>query len=1061
MWSIHRRFMPRAFVIAIVTVLSSSAFGEDFQFQADKPENHGLSTSRLDLLREKISSETKALLIIRNDKMVYEWYANDQPLEAKHYTASLAKAVIGGMSFAVAMNDGLINLDDPASKFVPEWKDDPVRSKIRIRHLGSHSSGIADAHNQPQRSEGKQHNEYSSWEGDFWRWRDGIHPTPADAFTISRDKAPVLFEPGSEFQYSNPGLAMLSYCVTASLRDTKTSDIRTLLKERVMRPIGIEDSQWACGYGLTETVEGLPMVANWGGASFQPRALARLGRLVLNKGMWQGKKILSSESISATVNDCGFPGHFGMGWWTNADGHFPELPKDAVWGAGAGHQLLLVIPSLDMIVLRNGGRLPTDEKSVESTLTDPFYVHLFKPLMEAFLEPQAVSQKPASPYPPSPMIEGLEFDFSLHTRLAVGSDIWPTTWAGDGSIYTAWGDGGGFGGTNSLGRVSLGIARLNGGPPDLKTENIWGGLNAKNAAQFEGKSYGILSVNKTLYLWVAYQPGRHLQSCRLAKSIDNGEHWTLSDWEFTFKDHLTIPTFLNFGQDYEGARDDYVYSYFIHPTWGPESSSTGNYGFDVHRPGRVYLSRVPKNKITDQRAYEFFAGFDDGPPIWTRDIEKKLPVFEDENGVGWNLSVSYVPALDRYLLCTEHRQTHQSQLGIFDATSPWGPWTTVCYTDSFGKDAIEQSCFYWSFPSPWLKPDGQFTMAFTGKNSNDSWNTVPGRFRLRPAEDIPLQSLSPVPPSDVIEEIVWAPSYQIKRAAEGSDNWPLTWGDDDLFYTSYGDGRGFTPFVPKKLSLGLATISGSPGNFKGMNIHPSGAEAMGDGKSGRKASGIVMIDGVLYLLVRNVKNSLLGWSSDQGKTWAWADWRFENSFGCPTFLNYGRDYSDAPDDYVYIVSSDSDSAYQASDQMVMCRVHRHHLKDRNAYRFFSGLDQSGEPTWTESISQRKPVFHHPGRCYRSGLTYNAGLKRYLWCQVFPGSKHPHGPRFQGGFGVFDAPHPWGPWTTAFITDDWDVGPGETSSFPTKWMSDDGRTVHLVFSGDDCFSVRRAEIKLRD
>lgn len=1061
MWSIHRRFMPTPIVIAIVAVLSSSAFGDDFQFQADKPENHGLSTARLDLLREKISSETKALLIIRNDKMVYEWYANDQPPEAKHYTASLAKAVIGGMSFAVASNDGHITLDDPASKFVPEWRDDPVRSKIKIRHLGSHSSGIADAHNQPQRSEGKQHNEYSGWEGDFWRWRDGSHPPPEDAFTISRDKAPVLFEPGSDFQYSSPGLAMLSYCVTASLRDTKTPDIRTLLKERVMRPIGIEDSQWACGYGLTETVEGLPMVANWGGASFQPRALVRLGRLVLNKGIWQGEKILSQESISSTVDDCGFPRHLGMGWWTNAGGHFPELPKDAVWGAGAGHQLLLVIPSLNMIVLRNGGRLPSDEMSVESTLTDPFYVHLFRPLMEAFLEPQAVSEIPSSPYPPSPVVEGLEFDFSKHTRLAVGSDNWPTTWGEDGSLYTAWGDGGGFGGTNSRGRVSLGIARLNGDSRDLKTENIWGGLNAKNSAQFEGKSYGIVSVNKTLYLWVACQPGKHLESCRVAKSIDNGEHWMLSDWEFTFEDHLTIPTFLNFGQDYRGARDDYVYSYFVHPTWGPGPSSTGNYGFDVHRPGRVYLSRVPKDKITDRHAHEFFAGFDDGPPIWTGNIEKKLPVFQDENGVGWNLSVSYVPVVDRYLLCTEHSQTHKSQLGIFDATSPWGPWTTVCYTDSFGKDAIEQSCFYWSFPSPWLKTDGQFTMAFTGKNSNDSWNTVPGRFQLRPTKDKPLKTLSPVAPSDVIERIVWAPPHEIKRAAEGSDNWPLTWGDDDLLYTSYGDGRGFAPFVNKKLSLGLAKVSGSPDGFNGINIHPSSAETTGDGKSGRKASGIVMIEGVLYLLVRNVENSQLGWSSDHGKTWTWAEWQFETSFGCPTFLNYGRDYSNAPDDYVYIVSSDSDSAYQASDQMVMCRVHKQHLKDRNAYRYFSGLDQAGQPTWTESISQQKPVFHHPDRCYRSGLSYNAGLNRYLWCQIFPESKHPHGPRFQGGFGVLDAPHPWGPWTTAFITDEWDVGPGETSSFPTKWMSDDGRTVHLVFSGDDCFSVRRAEIKLKD
>jgi hypothetical protein len=47
----------------------------------------------------------------------------------------------------------------------------------------------------------------------------------------------------------------------------------------------------------------------------------------------------------------------------------------------------------------------------------------------------------------------------------------------------------------------------------------------------------------------------------------------------------------------------------------------------------------------------------------------------------------------------------------------------------------------------------------------------------------------------------------------------------------------------------------------------------------------------------------------------------------------------------------------------------------------------------------------------------------------------------------------------YFTSEWDTGPGETGSFPTKWMSGDGRTCHLVFSGNDCFSVRKAELIL--
>jgi hypothetical protein len=78
--------------------------------------------------------------------------------------------------------------------------------------------------------------------------------------------------------------------------------------------------------------------------------------------------------------------------------------------------------------------------------------------------------------------------------------------------------------------------------------------------------------------------------------------------------------------------------------------------------------------------------------------------------------------------------------------------------------------------------------------------------------------------------------------------------------------------------------------------------------------------------------------------------------------------------------------------------------------------------------------------------------------VLPESRDPRGPRFQGGLGVYDAPERWGPWTTDYFTNDWDVGPGETASFPTKWMTADGTVAYLVFSGDDCFSVRRATFR---
>ena len=317
---------------------------------------------------------------------------------------------------------------------------------------------------------------------------------------------------------------------------------------------------------------------------------------------------------------------------------------------------------------------------------------------------------------------------------------------------------------------------------------------------------------------------------------------------------------------------------------------------------------------------------------------------------------------------------------------------------------------------------------------------------------------APYPPSSAIRNVEWAPADTIIRKADGSDNWPITWADDDNLYTAYGDGWGFKPRVEKKLSLGFAKIEGSPAGFKGTNVRTETGERLGQGPAGAKASGMLSVDGTLFMWVRNTGNAQLAWSTDHAKTWKWCDWRFETSFGAPTFLNFGQDYTGARDGYVYIYSNDDDSAYEPSDRMVLARVPKDRIRNRRAYEFFKGLDAKGLPLWTKDIRDRGAVFVNPGQCYRSGISYNAGLRRHLWCQILPDSTDSRGPRFQGGFGIYEAPEPWGPWRTVFYANPWDIGPGETSSLPTKWMSQDGRTCHLLFSGNDCFSVRRVELQ---
>jgi hypothetical protein len=325
---------------------------------------------------------------------------------------------------------------------------------------------------------------------------------------------------------------------------------------------------------------------------------------------------------------------------------------------------------------------------------------------------------------------------------------------------------------------------------------------------------------------------------------------------------------------------------------------------------------------------------------------------------------------------------------------------------------------------------------------------------------------APCPLSPVIAGIEWAPLETIVRRARGSDNFPLTWSDDDALYTTYGDGFGFEPFVPAKLSLGLARIIGTPVDFQGVNLCSDSIEQYGEGRKGMKGWGILSVKGVLYLWMghadRKGGQAQLAWSKDHGATWTYADWRFAE-FGLLGFINFGKDYAGARDAFVYAYSHDGPRADGPADRFVLLRVPQGQIAQREAWQFFVRRDEQDRPVWSHDIRQRGAVFEHRDACLRSAITYNAPVKRYLWWQAVPqppGHKDRGDTRFEGGFGVYDAADPWGPWTTAFFTKRWDTGPGEHGDFPSKWMSEDGRTLYLVFSGDDHFCARKATLKLR-
>ena len=699
--------MKKKIIISLMIaaqVMFAAAQQHNFDFQTVAPESLGLDTG---ILQEHVDDlfrrGTEAYMIIYKDKIVCERYLPDWNRYKPHGIASASKGIIGGLSLMLAMHDGLIDIDDLACNYIPQWKNDPLKSMITIRMLGAHTSGIDDS-----TETGVSDNTLLiSWKGDFWR-------QDRNPFIISRDEAPVIFPPGTANQYSNPGIGMLNYVVTVAIKDTEHSDIRSYLWERLIKKMGIPKEEWIVGYGKTFELDGLQLVASWGGGTVSARAMAAVGRLLLNKGSWNGEQLINKTVVENALKHSGTPSYCSSGFWINSDitgkAQWPDMPWDVAMAAGRRDQVMIFSSIRDLIVVRFGN------------------------------------------------------------------------------------------------------------------DNIDPGKYAENV------------INKYIGL-------------PLAKAVGD---------------------------------------------------------------------------------------------------------------------------------------------------------------------------------------------------------------------------LAPYPRSKKITELHWAPASTIVRLAtgeairDGSDNWPMTWAQDDCLYTAYGDGYGFEPGLPQKLGMGFGKITGEPDDFVCENIR-SNAENSGYGRRGQKASGLLAIDNSIYLWVRNDdlngSKSRLARSNDQQKTWVWCDWQFEE-FGHIAFVNYGKNYQGARDNHVYMVTHDNPSAYELSDHFVLIRTPKEKLMERGAYEFFKGLDKNGDPLWTFDMSQRQPVFTNPQNCRRSSISYNAGIGRYLWWQQIS-STGGDDTRYIGGLGIFEAPEPWGPWTTVYYSEKWDVGPGDLACFPTKWMSKDGKTVYLVFSGNDNFSLRKVILTVSD
>jgi hypothetical protein len=319
---------------------------------------------------------------------------------------------------------------------------------------------------------------------------------------------------------------------------------------------------------------------------------------------------------------------------------------------------------------------------------------LIASLLHDFLLFSSATRVSAPPYPPSQIIESIVWDFDSLTRAAHGSDLFPLTWADDDNLYTAWGDGWGF--SESGAKKSLGVSKVSGMPSSLNGTDLWSGVGKCNG--------GIICIDGVLYMFVTEQD--EWKRAKVGRSNDHGISWDFTEWIIDEPGGaFASPGLLQFGKDYQGARDEYVYGY-------------------NHKGGNeieLFMFRVLKNQLMNRGAYEFFSGVDEeGNPSWSADVNQKYPVFVDHNGVGWGVNAVYHPVLNRYLLTVRHDSS--GGWGIFDAPEPWGPWTTAAYYNNWIDSEFK---FTFSFPRKWMSSDGKtMWMVFSGTGDYDAFNAI-------------------------------------------------------------------------------------------------------------------------------------------------------------------------------------------------------------------------------------------------------------------------------------------------------------------------------------------------
>ncbi len=283
--------------------------------------------------RESPEQVTLSLLVVHGGRIIHERYAPGVDMSTRTRTWSTAKSIAVTL-IGMMVDQGRMALDEPIGL---EWlpraaspENDP-RASITLRNLLNMSSGLYPVDNQGL--------EYATGSGlAYWAGASSVQGLLRRA---------LIREPGTSWDYENYETLSAIYAMKLVLGDPRVylEFPRRALLDRI---------------GMRNTVPGVDRFGDFILSSqvyTNARDLARFGLLYLQRGTWNGERLLSEEWIDFVRTPAPSAGNranqYGGQWWLVPDNR-NDVPRDAYSTAGNRGQYVVVVPSYDLVIVRRG-----------------------------------------------------------------------------------------------------------------------------------------------------------------------------------------------------------------------------------------------------------------------------------------------------------------------------------------------------------------------------------------------------------------------------------------------------------------------------------------------------------------------------------------------------------------------------------------------------------------------------------------------------------------------------------------------------------------------------------